>query len=302
MTDLLAQVKASIPGADSVARFRGDEEAVSEPEDQEMATFFSKVAEVREKMAGMSVGQQELTRLHEESKTAVQTERTQAIRAAMAQQTEQIKKQAKIVKNDLDFLDALNERALDSPENGSGSAAERTRTTITNSLKKKLSDLMQDFTALRNNIMNQYRDVVDRRYYTVTGEKASDEQIDQLIETGEAENLFQKAILAQGRGRLLDTLNEINERHEAVKELNKSLLELHQMFLDMAVLVEQQGVMLDNIEKQVSRAVDHVQQGTKNLENAKNLGKNTRKWMCCALVVLLIIAAIIVVVVFLQSQ
>lgn len=53
---------------------------------------------------------------------------------------------------------------------------------------------------------------------------------------------------------------------------------------------------------QVSRAVDHVQQGTKNLENAKNLGKNTRQWMCCALVVLLIIAAIIGVVVFLNRQ
>lgn len=50
----------------------------------------------------------------------------------------------------------------------------------------------------------------------------------------------------------METLNEINERHEAVKELNKSLLELHQMFLDMAVLVEQQGVQLDNIERQVS--------------------------------------------------
>jgi hypothetical protein len=55
--------------------------------------------------------------------------------------------------------------------------------------------------------------------------------------------------------QLLDTLNEINERHEAVKELNKSLLELHQMFLDMAVLVEQQGVMLDNIEKQARLSV-----------------------------------------------
>ena len=52
--------------------------------------------------------------------------------------------------------------------------------------------------------------------------------------------------------QLVETLNEINERHEAVKELNKSLLELHQMFLDMAVLVEQQGVQLDNIERQVS--------------------------------------------------
>lgn len=51
---------------------------------------------------------------------------------------------------------------------------------------------------------------------------------------------------------MLDTLAEINERHEAVKELEKSLMELHQVFLDMAVLVEAQGEMLDNIEQQVT--------------------------------------------------
>lgn len=52
--------------------------------------------------------------------------------------------------------------------------------------------------------------------------------------------------------KVLDTLAEINERHEAVKELEKSLMELHQVFLDMAVLVEAQGEMLDNIEQQVA--------------------------------------------------
>lgn len=52
--------------------------------------------------------------------------------------------------------------------------------------------------------------------------------------------------------QVLDTLAEIQERHEAVKELEKSLMELHQIFLDMAVLVEAQGAMLDNIENQVS--------------------------------------------------
>jgi Syntaxin len=46
-------------------------------------------------------------------------------------------------------------------------------------------------------------------------------------------------------------LAEIQERHEAVKELERSLLDLHQIFLDMAVLVEAQGEMLDNIEAQV---------------------------------------------------
>ena len=69
---------------------------------------------------------------------------------------------------------------------------------------------------------------------------------------GQAETIFQTAILEQGRGRVLDTLAEIQERNRAVKDLEASLLELHQIFLDMAVLVEAQGEMLDNIEKQVS--------------------------------------------------
>lgn len=54
-----------------------------------------------------------------------------------------------------------------------------------------------------------------------------------------------------GRVQVQDTLAEIEERGEAVRELEKSLLDLHQIFLDMAVLVEAQGEMLDNIEAQV---------------------------------------------------
>ena len=44
------------------------------------------------------------------------------------------------------------------------------------------------------------------------------------------------------------------EPRRAVKDLEQSLLELHQIFLDMAVLVEAQGEMLDNIEKQARGA------------------------------------------------
>ncbi|BBN16196.1 protein MpSYP1-like [Marchantia polymorpha subsp. ruderalis] len=75
--------------------------------------------------------------------------------------------------------------------------------------------------------------------------------IDQLIETGDSEQIFQKAIQEQGRGQILDTIAEIQELHDAVKDIEKKLLELHQIFLDMAVLVEAQGELLDNIETQV---------------------------------------------------
>eukprot|EP00262_Sarcandra_glabra_P008207 TRINITY_DN2152_c0_g1_i3.p1 TRINITY_DN2152_c0_g1~~TRINITY_DN2152_c0_g1_i3.p1 ORF type:complete len:191 (+),score=32.72 TRINITY_DN2152_c0_g1_i3:68-640(+) len=163
------------------------------------------------------------------------------------------------------------------------------------SLKKKLKEKMFEFQTLRECIQQEYREVVERRVFTVTGTKADEETIDRLIETGDSEQIFQKVIQEQGRGQVLDTLSEIQERHDAVKEIEKKLLELQQVFLDMSVLVEAQGDMLDNIESQVSSAVVHVQSGTTALRKAKVLQKNSRKWMCIAIIILLIIIVIIIV-------
>ena len=51
-----------------------------------------------------------------------------------------------------------------------GSASERTRTTITAGLKKKLKDLMAEFSELRTRMNEEYREVVERRMFTVSGE------------------------------------------------------------------------------------------------------------------------------------
>ena len=43
--------------------------------------------------------------------------------------------------------------------------------------------------------------MVERRVFTVTGKRPAEEDVEQLIETGESETIFQKAILEQGRGQ-----------------------------------------------------------------------------------------------------
>ena len=128
----------------------------------------------------------------------------------------------------------------------------------------------------------------------MTGARPSPAQVDAMIESGESETIFQKAILEQGRGAAVDALADVRERHEAVRDLEASLLDLHQVFLDMAVLVEAQGEMLDSIEAQVARAKDHVESGVSHLVEAKRMQKRTRRLMCCALVTLLVIVAVIV--------
>lgn len=92
----------------------------------------------------------------------------------------------------------------------------------------------------------------------------------------------------------MDTINEIQERHDAVKDIEKSLNELHQVFLDMAVLVEHQGEQLDDIESHVKRANSLVRSGADRLVKARFYQKNTRKWTCYAILLLIIIVVLVV--------
>ena len=174
------------------------------------------------------------------------------------------------------------------------SAQDRTRSSVTAGLQKKLKTTLESFQALRARLQSEHREVVEMRVEAVTGQAPSEEQVEELIASGKSENVFQTAMLEQGRGRVLEAVAELQERHEAIRELERGLLELHQCFLDMAVLVDRQGELLDNIEANVKKSLDHVVAGQKQLTEAKSLQQNTRKWMCYALIVLLAIVCVIV--------
>lgn len=91
----------------------------------------------------------------------------------------------------------------------------------------------------------------------------------------------------------MDTLSEIQERHDAVKEIERSLLELHQIFLDMAALVEAQGNMLNDIESNVSKASSFVMRGSDQLQMAKEHQKSSRKWTCIAIILAIVLVIVI---------
>nr|1L4A_B Chain B, S-SYNTAXIN [Doryteuthis pealeii] len=55
------------------------------------------------------------------------------------------------------------------------------------------------------------------------------------------------------------TLADIEARHADIMKLETSIRELHDMFMDMAMLVESQGEMIDRIEYNVEAAVDYIE-------------------------------------------
>jgi len=79
-------------------------------------------------------------------------------------------------------------------------------------------------------------------------------------------------------------------------KLERSITELHQLFVDMAVLVESQGELLNQIEHNVEQAVGFVASGNEQLVAAREYQDASRKKMmiiCCIIVVIGGIAAAI---------
>lgn len=262
--------------------------------DMGMEAFNKQIQEVEvqvDKLSGLLI---KLKDANEESKAATKASQMKAIKKRMEKDIDEVGKIARNVKGKLEALNKDNLTNRQKPGCQKGTAIDRARMNMTNSLTKKFKDLMIEFQALRQRIQDEYREVVERRVITVTGTRPDETMIDELIETGNSEQIFQNAFEHMGRGMVISTVEEIQERHDAVKEIEKRLSELHQVYLDMAVLVEAQSEILDNIENQVTNAVDHVRTGTDALHTAKSLQKKSRKCMMIAIILLLVIALIIV--------
>ncbi|XP_042050100.1 syntaxin-121-like [Salvia splendens] len=256
--------------------------------------FFADVEAVKDELRDLESLHSQLQTSHEQSKTLHNAKAIKDLRSRMDADVSAALKKAKVIKVRLEALDRSNASNRSVPGCGPGSSSDRTRTSVVNGLRKKLQEAMNRFSELRDRMSGEYRETVQRRYYTVTGENPEEKILDRLIETGESETFLQKAIQEQGRGQVMDTIMEIQERHDAVKEMERNLRELHQVFMDMAVLVQSQGEQLDDIESQVNRASSFVRGGTEQLQVARKHQKNTRKWTCFGIILLLIVILIIV--------
>jgi syntaxin 1B/2/3 len=262
--------------------------------DMGMESFNKQTQEVEKQVDKLASLLKKLKDANEESKTVTKASAMKAIKKRMEKDIDEVGKIARNVKARLEAVNRENLANRQKPGCEKGTSVDRSRMNITNALAKRFKDLMTEFQTLRQRIQDEYREVVERRVITVTGTRPDEETIDNLIETGNSEQIFQKAMQEQGRGQVLNTMEEIQERHDAVREIEKKLLDLQQIYLDMAVLVEAQGEILDNIESQVTNAVDQVNMGSDALREAKNLQKKSRKCMMIAMILLLVVALIII--------
>eukprot|EP01113_Clastostelium_recurvatum_P022006 TRINITY_DN2616_c0_g1_i4.p1 TRINITY_DN2616_c0_g1~~TRINITY_DN2616_c0_g1_i4.p1 ORF type:complete len:328 (+),score=106.41 TRINITY_DN2616_c0_g1_i4:78-1061(+) len=169
----------------------------------------------------------------------------------------------------------------------------RIRTNMQGTLTQKFVELMKDYQEVQTNYRNRYKEKVEHQY-KIAKPDATQEEIDTAIESGDSAKVFQNQILdTHLHTQAKNALAYIQDRHRDIILLEESIRELHQLFLDMSVLVASQGELIDQIEYNVNQSVDYTQQGVEELRKAIDLQKKSRKKM----IILIVIAIIIIVVI-----
>lgn len=162
----------------------------------------------------------------------------------------------------------------------------RTRENMSTTLTRTFMKAMRAYQLAQQSYQASIKTKI-RRQIQIVKPDASTEDVEVMLQQqqqgkGGGQNIYKSAILEGSiDGAIQNAYDQCQDRYLDVLKLESSVAEVHQMFQDLAVVVEQQGGMLDQIETSVQSASNYVEKGNEQLSKAIQHQSCARKKQCC---------------------
>ncbi|XP_066145743.1 syntaxin-1A isoform X4 [Euwallacea fornicatus] len=251
-----------------------------------MNQFFQEVEDIREMIDKVQANVEEVKKKHSAILSAPQSD--DKTKQELEDLMSDIKKTANKVRAKLKVI----EQGIDNEETTNKNSADlRIRKIQQSTLSRKFVEVMTEY----NRTQTDYRERCKARIMRqleITGRTTTNEELEEMLEQDNSAVFTQGIIMETQQAK--QTLADIEARHADIIKLENSIRELHDMFMDMAMLVENQGEMIDRIEFHVEHAVDYVQTATQDTKKALRYQSRARRKKIMILVcvsVLIVIAS-----------
>lgn len=163
--------------------------------------------------------------------------------------------------------------------------------------RKQLLNLVERFNQQQLKFRQRKKDHL-RRQLRVTGEEVDDERLEQLLDGPGKDQVFTGEILLETEAAR-QSLNLAEDRFRQLHQVEMSIQQLHELFLQLSLLVEQQGETIDSIEVHVFKATDSTSKGGAELKNAARLRTlNLKTRIICGSVVAVLVILLIIILVW----
>lgn len=127
---------------------------------------------------------------------------------------------------------------------------------------------------------------------------APEEDIQAALQRGDSSAVVDNSPLlcelpAQEQKQLRAQLDMLTSRNNDIRVLEHNIVELHQMFLDMQLLVERQGDLLNTIEFNVQETKGKAEAGLNELVQAHDFQKKVKRKKCYIFLLLVVLIIVI---------
>lgn len=269
------------------------EDNLQEVEQQSyMDQFFKDVDEIKGGINEIERVTKRIGELNEEANFSVSETKEKELGAELRPLINATNTKAKQTKTLLTYLKEENEK-LETAGTVKSSDM-RVRENLCNTLTRKFIDEMKIYQAAQQKYKSDIKSKAERQILTVK-EDATPEEIDQIMQSeGGREEFFQQQILDGGvNDNIKQAYTKVATKYQDMIALEQSVAELHQMFLDFALLTEQQGELIDQIEYNVKSAADYVEDANVQVHEAIEYSKSIRKKQCCIIVIVIVLTFIV---------
>jgi len=163
-------------------------------------------------------------------------------------------------------------------------------------LGKDFQEALRDFQEIQRLSVQKQREYVGKaKALSVHGDQYDDEDVGGVGPT-ESQPLLGDH---QQRLQLQVVSNEIEyneslieEREVEIREIERGIRELNEIFVDLGTLVTEQQSNLDHIESYVVNTLSNVKSAASELVEASNSQRKARKLKCCLLLIIVIVMCV----------
>ncbi|GAB6032744.1 Syntaxin-7 [Chamberlinius hualienensis] len=89
-------------------------------------------------------------------------------------------------------------------------------------------------------------------------------------------------------------LEMLREQEQAIRQIETDIVQVNQIFKDLAMMVHEQGGMIDSIEANIETASVQVSEATQQLHQASNYQTAARRKKCIIVLILAVVLAVVI--------
>ncbi|KAI1662684.1 t-SNARE [Daldinia decipiens] len=192
------------------------------------------------------------------------------------------------IRDQLKFL--ANDAYKSPPNSTTRDMKDRQVATIKAEFERELSNYQKEESVYSQ----RYREQIARQYRIVNPEATEEEVRNAADADWGNEGVFQTALRTNRAGQASSVLGAVRARHNELQRIERTLIELANMFQDLAILVEIQDHAVNEAVNNAENTTKYIDEGNTHVKKGIDHARNRRKlkWWCLIVVIIIIAIAL----------